>query len=324
MCRSNLRESDTPFAGRILVTFAVFAYNQEKYICEAVRGAFSQTYEPLEIIISDDCSTDKTFEIIQQMVANYYGPHEIVINKNEINLGISPHVRKIHEISRGRFIVHAAGDDISMPNRTSVLKEAFEAHGSNVFMVISNADKTSLKGEDFGLLSNEKEKIVVGGGSVFRSGIPGKFGCTAAVDKKIVEAFPPPSPMIATEDDVLLRRALILGKVIYIPDVLVKYRIGDGVSHRKTSSRVNAERYVKNIDDQLLRLQQLVQDANSIGYQLSGQDLAALKKEIYRLTLTQSAIHGNIFSLIRLTRLISFRSFLRFVLTLIIYKMPRA
>ena len=43
-------------AARPLVTFALFAYNQEKYIREAVEGAFSQTYEPLEIILSDDYS----------------------------------------------------------------------------------------------------------------------------------------------------------------------------------------------------------------------------------------------------------------------------
>ena len=35
---------------RPLVTFALFAYNQEDYIREAVEGAFAQTYEPLEII----------------------------------------------------------------------------------------------------------------------------------------------------------------------------------------------------------------------------------------------------------------------------------
>ena len=51
---------------RPLVTFALFAYNQEEFIREAVEGAFAQTYEPLEIILSDDCSSDRTYEIIQE------------------------------------------------------------------------------------------------------------------------------------------------------------------------------------------------------------------------------------------------------------------
>jgi hypothetical protein len=61
----NELSADTSLKERPFVTFALFVYNQEKYIREAVEGAFSQTYEPLEIILSDDCSTDRTF--------NHYG-----------------------------------------------------------------------------------------------------------------------------------------------------------------------------------------------------------------------------------------------------------
>ena len=42
------------------VTLAVIAYNQERFIREAIEGAFAQTYQPLEIILSDDCSSDRT------------------------------------------------------------------------------------------------------------------------------------------------------------------------------------------------------------------------------------------------------------------------
>ena len=42
------------------MTFVLLAYNQEKYIREAVDGALAQTYHPLKIILSDDCSSDRT------------------------------------------------------------------------------------------------------------------------------------------------------------------------------------------------------------------------------------------------------------------------
>ena len=51
-----------------LVTFALFAYNQEKLITAAVEAAFAQTYQPLEIIISDDESSDKTYDTILSLV----------------------------------------------------------------------------------------------------------------------------------------------------------------------------------------------------------------------------------------------------------------
>ena len=61
---------------RPLVTFALFAYNQEDYIREAVQGALAQAYEPLEIILSDDCSSDRTYQIMQEMAVVYRGPHQ--------------------------------------------------------------------------------------------------------------------------------------------------------------------------------------------------------------------------------------------------------
>ena len=70
-------------ADRPLVTFVILSYNEERFIREGIQGAFSQTYSPLEIIISDDCSTDRTFEIIQEEVEGYKGPHKVVLNRNE-------------------------------------------------------------------------------------------------------------------------------------------------------------------------------------------------------------------------------------------------
>src|SRR4051812_14455329 len=72
---------------RPLVTFVLFSYNQERYIREAVAGALAQTYQPLKIVISDDCSTDRTFEIVREMASAYTGPHKIVLRRNPKNLG---------------------------------------------------------------------------------------------------------------------------------------------------------------------------------------------------------------------------------------------
>ena len=52
---------------------------------------FAQIYSPFEIILSDDCSPDGTFKIMQEMVEAYKGPHEFVLNRNEENLGIGGH-----------------------------------------------------------------------------------------------------------------------------------------------------------------------------------------------------------------------------------------
>lgn len=110
-----------------LVSFCMITYNQENFITDAINGAFSQTYGNLEIIISDDCSTDRTFDIAKKMVAEYKGPHKVTLNQNKPNLGIREHVNKlIYELSTGDYILLAAGDDVSVPERSSMYVDYFE------------------------------------------------------------------------------------------------------------------------------------------------------------------------------------------------------
>ena len=64
---------------RSLVTFALLLNNQECSIREAVEGALSQMFEPLKKILSDNCSTDVTFEIMQETVSAYNGCNKIIL-----------------------------------------------------------------------------------------------------------------------------------------------------------------------------------------------------------------------------------------------------
>ena len=48
-----------------LVSYVLTAYNIESFIEESVKCAFEQDYENLEIILSDDCSSDHTFDIMK-------------------------------------------------------------------------------------------------------------------------------------------------------------------------------------------------------------------------------------------------------------------
>lgn len=115
---------------RPLVTFALFAYNQERFIGEAVDSVLAQTYEPLEIILSDDGSSDRTFEIMREMAGAYRGPHQVRAVQTERNLGITHHALLRCREANGEIIVVAAGDDISNPERTERLVEAFGVDAS--------------------------------------------------------------------------------------------------------------------------------------------------------------------------------------------------
>lgn len=222
---------------RPLVTFALFAYNQEKYICEAVEGAFAQTYEPLEIILSDDCSTDRTFQIMQEMAAGYKGPHTIRVRRNQQNVGNLAHVLLVASEARGELLIAAAGDDVSLPERTATLVRHF---GSS----------DTLAGSSDDMIINEHGQDVEWDGERFRNRDywHKKYpfwlhGATAAYRVSFLKTLPLPSDKIFYEDMVFSDILTALGKKTFrLHDRLIKYRYhSDNLSSRHRKNLTDAE-----------------------------------------------------------------------------------
>ena len=119
------------------VTFVLFAYNQERFIRDAVAAAFAQTHLPLEIVLSDDCSTDGTYKLMREMAESYRGPHLVRTVQNPVNVGIFASVIARGKEAKGDIVVVAAADDISLPDRTSRTVAAFEGDVACVSTAVS-------------------------------------------------------------------------------------------------------------------------------------------------------------------------------------------
>jgi hypothetical protein len=131
-------------AQRPLVTFVLVAYNQEKFIREAVEGVFAQTYSPLEIILSDDCSPDSTYTLMEEMAAAYRGPHRVRAVRTPRNLGIIQHVLMRGREAQGEIVVMGAGDDISKPERVAKLVEVFTPDVGAAYSLSDLIDENSV------------------------------------------------------------------------------------------------------------------------------------------------------------------------------------
>jgi hypothetical protein len=66
---------------------------------------------------------------MQRLAAHYHGPHKVVLNCNDSNLGLVGHLNRVVGLASGRLIVGAAGDDISLPERTALGYDAWEKSG---------------------------------------------------------------------------------------------------------------------------------------------------------------------------------------------------
>lgn len=222
-----MTDTPQPPQDRPLVTFALFAYNQEKYIREAVEGAFSQTYEPLEIILSDDCSSDQTFEIMQEMAAAYEGPNDVKVRRNQFNLGTALHVQSAFAVSAGQLFVVAAGDDISRDNRVSVLVDTWIAAGRPEGVVHSGLERfrdgatvAIVPAKHFAYSGRELD------GYAEAYWLPAAAP-TCAYSRGVFEKFPPLLGGSIIEDMPLMLRAALIGHYICCDAPLIRQRLHD-------------------------------------------------------------------------------------------------
>lgn len=209
---------------RPLISFALVAYKQEQYIREAIQGAFAQTYSPLEIILSDDCSPDGTFGLMEELAKAYQGNHRIVLNHNDTNLGLGGHINRIMELAQGEYIVIAAGDDISMPERTERTLEAFIASDGRAMAVFSDCIEIDDTGNENGIVSSKPPERFTELPEMCRNLFRGITGATNAWHRSVFDMFGPMLPEVVFEDRVIAFRATLLGSISHIPIPLVHYR----------------------------------------------------------------------------------------------------
>lgn len=208
-----------------LISICILSYNQENFIEEAIDGALSQDYECCEIIISDDCSKDKTFERIKNKVNQYKGNKSIRINCNEQNLGLVKHINKITtEFVQGQYIMLCGGDDISLPNRASDAIKCFRQNPSAT-AVTGGAIHINTNGIEIGrgsVPSNTETSIKDKSFLCSPSLMSGLVGLT--IHRKVIEIFGPLQETAQTEDSCYRFRSLILGNMITLSNFILKYR----------------------------------------------------------------------------------------------------
>lgn len=218
-----------------LVTFVIISYNQEDYILDTVESAFAQNYSPLQIVIADDCSTDKTFEIIKQLARNYSGPHEIVPLRHEINLGVIGNLNKAMEIARGELIVALGGDDIACADRVERIVSHWIENGKCSGSIFSNFKAMDEAG-NVRSLNNSKDISIVRLSDkdidTLNTISIGTRGCAHAWTRDVFDIFGPIDPRVIHEDVSIPLRSLLIGSVTSIPDELVHYRVISGTVSR--------------------------------------------------------------------------------------------
>jgi glycosyltransferase involved in cell wall biosynthesis len=103
-----------------LVTIGITTWNRRPLLQLAVESALAQTYPHLQIVISDDASTDETSAYLENLT-----DPRLLIQRNPVNLGMVANFNRCLDAANGEFVLMLNDDDVLLPTAIEKLVHAF-------------------------------------------------------------------------------------------------------------------------------------------------------------------------------------------------------
>jgi len=120
-----------------MISVAICTYNGETYLGEQLDSIARQTLPPDELVACDDCSSDRTIEVLKNFAERVAFP--VHIHSNQSNLGSTKNFEKAIGHCSGEIIFLSDQDDVWKTNKIERLKSALDSH-SEVGYVFSDAE----------------------------------------------------------------------------------------------------------------------------------------------------------------------------------------
>ncbi|OAQ40460.1 hypothetical protein A5893_05795 [Pedobacter psychrophilus] len=200
-----------------LLSIALCSYNGDEFISEQVHSILKQTYKNFELIISDDCSTDKTLAILENFAQK---DKRIILLKNNTNQGYIRNFEKAISHCKGEIIFLSDQDDVWDENKLSKVSQTYKNDVELVFhdslFINQNGESLNRKASDRFTLSEQVTPLSF----LLFNGISGH----ALAFKKSLKSFILPLPEIVHHDCWISYVAACKGKIVYEPSILVNYR----------------------------------------------------------------------------------------------------
>ncbi|MBS1486863.1 MAG: glycosyltransferase [Bacteroidetes bacterium] len=210
-----------------LVSVVCLCYNHAEFVAQAIRSVLQQTYPNIQLIVVDDCSTDSSVNVIQQLVIENPSIYFIALPKNNGNCRA---FNMALERVRGEFIIDLAADDVMLPDRVARQVSYFQSADESVGVVFSNADYIDAYGN---ILRNHTAHLIskrlidhVPLGWIFPDVLRRYFICspTMMIKKKVLDKLKGYDETLAYEDFDFWVRASRHFQFVYQDETLTHVR----------------------------------------------------------------------------------------------------
>jgi glycosyltransferase involved in cell wall biosynthesis len=218
-----------------LVSIVIATFNGERFLHQQLDSIIKQTYNNIEVIAVDDCSTDNTVSILKEY-ASQFSNFTVVVNDK--TLGYQKNFEKGFLLANGKFIAPCDQDDIWLPTKIEILTKHIGDHAiayCNSAFIDSSGNELDEKMSDARTLTNFNSPIMYAIGA----SAPGH----AMLIAKNVTLAAMPFPTLISHDTWLGFVATFESSLKFVDEVLVLYRRHDrnvfGAFHKKDRKKNN-------------------------------------------------------------------------------------
>ena len=200
-----------------LVSVVMATFNGDKFLREQIESILSQSYSPIELIVFDDCSTDRSFEILEE----YQNRGLLSAYRNPSNLGYVKNFEKAIQKANGEYIALADQDDVWFPSKIEILVQEI---GSNL-LIHSDASLINELGDEIASSFEDFASKMTVPDSFSEAVLNGAVtGCTCLFKKELLETALPFPDGLYIHDKWLGVLAFHQGGIKYIKKPLIAYR----------------------------------------------------------------------------------------------------
>lgn len=212
---------------QIFVSVIIPLYNVEEYLEETLKSVVEQAFENKEMILIDDCSTDRTYDIALAYAQKY---ENIIVRRQHSNQGVSAARNIGLDMAKGEYIMFVDSDDLLASNTLELLYNA--AIQKDAEIVTGIHERFSSKGSAPHYFFIENPILAIQGYKNFMN-CPEFFHnifCWGKLYKKqLIKNLKFPEDIGYGEDQTFTIRALVKAKQIYtVPHTIYYYRNREG------------------------------------------------------------------------------------------------
>ncbi len=200
-----------------LISVVVPCYNVEKYVEKTINSILNQTYENLEIIAVEDCSTDNTYEILKELEKKH--PNKIKLYKNKKNGGLAYTRNRAIEYAKGNYIGCIDSDDFIDENYFEELMETLKENDADICVtdiVLANEDGKKI-GEPQKACDGDINKF-----NIINNGMAAS-SCNKLFKKEVIEKYPFLEGKINEDVSAIIPALIYAKKIAYTNKVMYYY-----------------------------------------------------------------------------------------------------